>query len=659
MRITPDYPPADPVIVVGAGPAGLRCVEVLSELDPDLPIKVFSGEAFKPYDRVKLSLLLARDIRERAVYCPGPSGASVRLFDNCPIHTIDRYSRSVQDADGEWHAYSKLVLALGSEPHVPGIPNVGIGNVFTFRDIRDTEALLARNLRSRHTVVLGGGLLGLEAARAMLRNNTRVTVVQQGKHLMNRQLDAGAAALLRAKVEALGIEVICPARVKALVADSCSYNTSKAVVGGVELDTGAMLVCDTVIVATGIRPRVALARDHGLAVATGIRVDEHLRTSDEHIYAIGECCQFRGQIHGLVAPGLEQAAVAARHIFDETTTYRGAIESSSLKVAGLQVFSTGEVNTEISASIRSSVYNNPETGTYRAIFTVHGRLTGALAIGSWPEQNRIRATIGEGRRIQVWNRLLFALTGCLWQTRETEDIATWPAAMVVCNCKGVTRGTLSAAKQAGATTCAALSAATGAATVCGSCKPLLEQFTGASPTQAASGSVQWLWRLGILAGCLPLLYWIVGPLPFSASVQAPWPERLWLDGTAKQISGFSLLGLALFSLLMSLNKRLRWLNFMQFTSWRVLHAALGSLAVLTLLIHTGANLGANLNRWLMLDFMAILLLGGAAAMLVSREQLLPARLGKRLRGNLTWAHTLLFWPLPALLAFHVVSVYYF
>lgn len=648
-----------PVIVVGAGPAGLRCVGVLSELAPSLPVKLFSGEAFRPYDRVKLSLLLARDIRERAVYSPRPCGNAFTLFDNCPIKTIDREQRCVLDSDGNWHDYSRLVLALGSEPHIPSLPNIRIGNVFTFRDLRDTEALLARNLRSRHTVVLGGGLLGLEAARAMLRNNTRVTVVQQGKHLMNRQLDAGAAALLEARMRELGIDVLCAARVKAIVPDEQDWNMSKPVVGGVELASGEILRCDTVIVATGIRPRVALARDHGLAVATGIRVDEHLRTSDDYVHAIGECSQFREEIHGLVAPGLEQAAVVARYIVDGKATYCGAIESSSLKVGGLHVFSTGVVNQEVNPSLQSRMYRDPVAGTYRAIFTVHGRLAGALAIGPWPEQHRIRAAIADGRRIHVWNQLLFASTGSVWQMQASEDIATWPAAMVVCNCKGVTRGTLSKAKQAGALTCAALGEATGAGTVCGSCKPLLEQFTGGQSAATTSRAARWLGVLSLMAACVPLAYLSGGAFPFSDTVQATWPDRLWLDGTLKQISGFSLLGLAAVSLLMSLNKRLRWMKFLQFTSWRVLHAMLGVLAVATLFAHTGAHLGANLNRWLMLDFIALLLLGGAAGLLISREHALPARLAKRLRGNFTWAHTLLFWPLPALLVFHVVSVYYF
>lgn len=649
-----------PIIVVGAGPVGLRFVEELSRLDGTLPIRLFTGEAFKPYDRVKLSQLLARDILEQEVYfTPFALGENIYLHENCPIVAIDREQTRVQDTDGNWHDYSRLVLALGSSPFIPGIPNADIKNVFTFRDMKDTQALFARNISSRHTVVLGGGLLGLETARAMYRNNTKVTVVQLGKHLMDKQLDHGAGKLLEESVTKLGIEVICSARVTEILADQNSLNTPRQQVAGVRLDDGRELPCDTVIISTGIVPRTELALAHGLKIDRGIRVNEHLQTSDAQIYAIGECAQYQDQIYGLVAPGYEQALVAAHHIHGEDTFYRGTINATSLKVIGQKVFSVGQINTEESGSIRSVVYRNSGSRQYRAIFTINDRLVGALALGDWPEQNRIRNTIGEKRKVWLWNQLWFKLTGCLWENQTPEDIGAWPATMVVCNCTGTTRQQISAARENGADSLALIAEKTGASTVCGSCGPLLARYCGETAATDNGAHLVWLKRISLTALCGLILFFALGPVPFLDTVQTFRYDQLWLDGFTKQVTGFSLLALAAFSLLVSFSKRFRWFRLGKFTSWRLFHTILGSLAIATLLAHTGINLGMNLNRWLMLDFLLILALGSVAALVISKETLFSARRGKQVRSAFTWAHTLVFWPLPVLLTFHILSVYYF
>ena len=472
-----------PVIVVGAGPVGLRCVEELSRLEPTGKIRLFTGEAFRPYDRVKLSQLLARDILEQEIYfSPFALGTNIYLHENCPVEEIDRAGKRVRDSAGNWHAYSKLVLALGSSPFIPNIANIGLKNIFTFRDLKDTEALFARNISSRHTVILGGGLLGLETARAMLRNNTRVTIIQLGKHLMDKQLDTGAGRLLEASVTRMGIHVICGHRVTEFLADPHEFNTSRKQVSGIRLNDGRELSCDTVIISAGIRPRTTLALAHGLAVDRGITVNQHLQTSDPDIYAIGECAQFGDQVFGLVAPGYEQALVAAHHINAGMAVYKGTINATALKVVGEKVFSIGQINPETSSSIRRQVFHDREGKRYRAIFTVNNRLVGALALGDWPEQGRIRTSIGEGRHIWFWQRWQFRLAGCLWQNREPEDISTWPAHSVVCNCTGTTRQQLTNARLAGADTVELLAGATRASTVCGSCTPLLAQFCGRTET---------------------------------------------------------------------------------------------------------------------------------------------------------------------------------
>ena len=648
-----------PIIVVGAGPVGIRFVEELCALSPNQPVKLFTGEAFKPYDRVKLSQLLARDIKETEIYTPVASSPTVTLFENCPVVEISPETKQVKDAEGNTHDYLNLVLALGSDAYVPNIPNADIRNTFTFRDMKDTEALFARNITSRHTVILGGGLLGLETARAMQRNGTKVTVIQLAKHLMNRQLDDKAGELLGNKVESMGIDVICSTLVKEIIPDEYDLNTSRPYVGGVLLDNGQVLKCDTVIIATGIKPRTALAQKAGLSIGRGVTVNSHLQTSDNNIYAIGECAQYEEQIFGLVAPGWEHASVAAHHIISGQADYKGTINASALKVVGEKVFSVGEVNQEVSQSIRRDYYFNKAQGIYRAVFSTNNRLVGALAIGNWSEQNRVRASISEDRKIYFWHRILFKLTGHLWKQQSPEDISSWPANMVVCNCTGTTRGQLSAAKKAGATSLVSLKTATRASTVCGSCEPLLSQFVGETPSGKKQWDLAWLKSVSIFSVILLGLYFIFGPVPFSHSVQQFQPDQLWLNSFTKQLTGFIILGIGTFSLLMSLNKRLSWFNLGSFGSWRLFHTVLGLLAIGMLLAHTGMNLGDNLNQWLMINFLALLLLGGLAGIVISNESWLPARQAKKVRSYFTWAHTLLFWPLPALLAFHILSVYYF
>lgn len=648
------------VIVVGAGPVGQRFIKEMHSAAPGLRIKLFSGEAWRPYDRVKLSQLLARDIDESEVYNPLEESDQLQLFYNCQIVAIDRDKQQVQDSYGHWHKYTSLILALGSAPYIPDIPNIKSRNVFTFRDLQDTQALSARNLRSRHTVIIGGGLLGLETARAMQRNATAVTVVQMGKHLMNQQLDSTAGKLLEARVAALGIKVICNARASAILVAVQSLHDKQPVPYGVRLDNGQELACDTIIISTGIKPRIELALQAGLRVGRGIHVNEHLQTSDPAIYAIGECVQFGEQLYGLVAPGLEHAAIVAHQLAGQASVYKDSINACSLKVVGEQVFSMGDVNTEAGPSLQTTSFSDPQTESYRAIFTINNRLVGALSIGAWSGQQRVRASISAGRRVFFWNRFSFESTGNLWPHAEEESISNWPAAMVVCNCTGTTRGQLTVARAAGAQTIAALAECTRASTVCGSCQPLLAQFVGSSSDKVIAPSLRWLQALCIICGLLIAGLLLQGPLAFSLSVQKPGLDALWLDATTKQITGFTMLGLSVLALLLSLSKR--WKLFARlgkFTSWRVFHTALGLGALFILLLHTGMQPGVNLNAWLMLDFLALLAVGVLAGLFISVEHKLAARLGKRLRGYLTWAHTLVFWPLPTLLTFHVVSVYYF
>ena len=283
----PITPESAPIVVVGAGPAGMRAAEELIRRKPDTPVIVFGDERWRPYNRVRLTPLVVGEISLADVYFPELKAAAGQRVET--IHrrvvAIDRAAKTVADSTGETHLYSSLVLATGSRPHVPAIPGIDKRNVFTFRDLDDAEKLLARVTSSRKVVVLGGGLLGLEAARGMHGRGVKTVVVEHERHLMPRQLNDRAAGLLADHIHGLGIEVI--------TGDGVAEVLGQAAVEGVRLVGGREIACDTLVVCTGIRPNIELARQAELAVGRGIRVDDQMRTSDPDVYAVGECAEHR------------------------------------------------------------------------------------------------------------------------------------------------------------------------------------------------------------------------------------------------------------------------------------------------------------------------------------------------------------------------------
>lgn len=648
-----------PIIIVGTGPVGIRLAEELVARGCMRPIVMFGDEPWEPYDRIRLSSLLAgeADLSELQAR-PRFGDTSVSCHHNCPIVSIDTERQQVIDGQGRGHRYSQLVLAVGSQPFRPSIPGVDAQRVYTFRDLNDTQALMARSAGSRRVVVIGGGLLGLETARAMQRAGTEVTVIQQADRLMNRQLDHEAAAQLRDNIKAKAIQVRLGEGVREILVED--QGTQRPRVAGVRLRNGDELACDTVILSAGIRPNVDLARDADIAVAKGIVVDHTLKTSAPNVYAVGECIEFNGQLFGLVAPGYEQAAVLAARLCGEEAFYTGSISATELKVVGLPVFSIGELEEDRKRSWRFAtwIYRDRERGIYRKLIFRQGRLTAAIAIGEWPEVKRVQEAVSAQRRINPMQWLRFVGSGNLWSSDGGSDVARWPASAVVCNCRGLTRGYLSdtLAECDGKVE---LIARTGASSVCGSCSPLVAELCGESAPRPPlqSGLLVAAVMALILAIAIPL----GSPVPYAQSVQESLHQLalLWSDGLYKQISGFSLLGLTVVGLYLSLNKRVKKLSFGKFTFWRLLHTVLGLLCLMILLAHTGLRMGENLNAYLMANFLALAGLGAVTAMVIAGETSLGAMMGKRLRRWCSWGHIVLFWPLPTLLAFHVISVYYF
>jgi nitrite reductase (NADH) large subunit len=642
-----------PVIVIGGGPSGIRVCQELARRGLDAI--VFNAERWPPYNRVKLTPLLCGDVQlglvSQPLTFPGPG--QVTLYSDHSIVDVDRFARTVTGRFGRVWRYSKLVFCTGSRAHVPPIPGRELAGVFTFRNFDDVEKLVARSFRARRAVVIGGGLLGLEAARGMAARGTETWVIEHERHLMVRQLDERAGALLARDIAALGITV--------RTGKSVTRITGNARVEAIELSHGEQVSCDTVILCTGIRANIELARDIGLAVGRGIKVSATLQTSDPDIYAAGECAEFEDHIYGLVGPGFEQALTAAAHIAGEPTSYAGSVPATKLKVVGTDVFSMGDVEQlDQRNDVKAASFEGKEGSAYRKLVIQRGRLVGAIAIGDWPEINRLQEGIRARLRLWPWQRVRFGLTGNVWAKRAASSVREWPRAATVCNCTGVTRGQIGDAIAVGCSSIADIRRDTGASTVCGSCGPLIGELLGAAPERKPVAAHRPILVASGVAALLALLTLLLPIWPTARNIDARGlADLLWLDGAWKQASGYTLLALSLVAGLLSLRKRA--LRLWEFATWRVVHVIVGAGTLLVLFLHTGFRLGSNLNMWLMISFLGVSFAGGAAGLATALEHRLFSTSGEgaRARSLSFWLHVLALWPLPLLLAAHVLTVYFY
>lgn len=646
------HPEADaPVVVVGGGPVGLRVAQDLTLRH--VAVLQFNAERWKPYNRLKLTPFLAGEVQIGIVYQPNlfPANARVTQYTGQTVVAIDRDAKTVTNNLGRSFAYSKLVLCLGSHAHIPPIPGRDLAGVYRFRNFDDVELLVARSLRSRRTVVIGGGLLGLEAARGMALRRVETIVVEHESHLMARQLDKAGGTLLARQIAAMGVGVRTGNSVKAI--------EGAGRVECVVLANGEAIDCDTVIICTGIRPNIDLARNAGIAVGRGITVDDAMRTSDPDIYAAGECAEHDGNIYGLVAPGLEQAAVAAARVAGDTASYRGSVPTTRLKIVGTDVFSMGDIEqADQRLDLSSSVWQAADGKAYRRLILRRGRLVGAMAVGDWPEVNRIQQAVRD--RSFVWPRQLYRFrnTGILYPAAAPKSAAQWPAAATVCNCTGVTRGQLGEAMRLGATTIDGLMRETNASTVCGTCRPLLHEILGGQKKHEPVFGARAIAAFSALAAIAALIAWFAPPWPYSLSMeQGLGIDRFWLDGDWKQVSGFTLLGLSAVIAFLSVRKRIkaRWLGHYKF--WRIVHTAIGTAALAVLFMHTGFRLGNNLNFWLMTTFLTVAAVGSVTGLVTARDHKLLSSGKASPRDAVVWLHILTFWPMPVLLMLHIVTVY--
>lgn len=644
-------------IIVGGGPAGTRVAQEMSRRT-EAPIIIFSDEKWGGYNRVKLTPLLAREVNLGQVRQSLELSAAPRVsrVDSTRIMEIDREARLVRDHAGVEWPYLTVTLATGSRAYRPNIPGLDLSNVFTFRSLNDVELLIARAQTTRHTVVIGGGLLGLEAARGMHSRGARVTVVEHEPWLMFRQLDRAGGDLLADNIRRLGIEVRTHAAVRQI------FGTLR--VEGLFLSSGEHMACDTIVICTGIRANLEIARDSGLNVGRGITVDAAMRTSDPEIFAVGECAEFNGMLDGLVAPGLEQAQVAAANATGGEAKYSRREPTTRLKVAGASVFSAGDIDqADQRSDLKSHVWVGPEG--YRRLLMKGGRLAGAIAVGEWTGISHVQQLIQCRARVGFLALREFRNNGSLPGETMPPSVAAWPPAATVCNCTGVTRGQLGDAIAAGCSSVDELARVTSASTVCGSCKPLLQELSGdAAPPEPVKRAGA-LFAFSLVAAIGAMLYAALRPIPMAESFSTGFQlSDLFTDGTFKQISGYTLLALSVLAGVLSLRKRIKWLHFGDYGMWRLVHLGIGGVAVGALVLHSGLRLGTNLNAALMVSFLAAITLGAVGGAIIASEHRL-AGLGlvreRRIdpRKISWWLHMAALWPLPILLSVHVAMVYFY
>ena len=463
------------LVLIGNGMAGVRTLEELLKLDPErYEITVFGAEPHPNYNRIMLSPVLAGEktiddiiLNDRAWY----ESNGITLHTGDPVVGIDRRRRVVRADSGLEAPYDRLLLATGSLPFIIPVPGSNLDGVLGFRDIADVEAMLEAARQYRKAVVIGGGLLGLEAANGLMKQGMDVTVVHLLDTLMEKQLDPPAAALLKQSLEERGLKFHMPAQTTEIRGDGR--------VEAVAFADGSELEADLVVMAVGIRPNIDLAQRAGIYCERGVVVSDTLQTYDPRIYAVGECVQHRGKTYGLVAPLFEQAKVCANHLAGlGYARYEGSVTSTKLKVTGIDLFSAGRFNEQ--EGDETLVLQDPARGVYKKLVVRDDRIEGAVLYGdtmdgSWYFQlMRDRADISDFRPTILFGQHDVGDAG---HGDEKTRVMALPDDAEICGCNGVCKGEIvSAIKEKGLFTLEDVRAHTKASASCGSCTGLVEQL---------------------------------------------------------------------------------------------------------------------------------------------------------------------------------------
>jgi len=462
------------LVVIGNGMAGIRAVEELLKLEPEMyDITVFGEEPHPNYNRIMLSPVLAGDktiediiLNSREWYDEN----GITLNTSAKITEIDRAGQKVTDNNGNETAYDRLLIATGSMPFIIPVPGADKEGVIGFRDIADVETMLDVSSKHKKAVVIGGGLLGLEAANGLKLQGMDVTVVHLLDSLMERQLDKASSALLKASLEERGLNFLMQAQTSEILGDQS--------VTGVKFADGSSVEADLVVMAVGIRPNISLARDAGIHCERGIVVNDTLQTFDPKIYSVGECVQHRGLCYGLVAPLFDQAKVVANHLANlGIARYEGSLTSTKLKVTGIDLFSAGDFNEEEGDEVL--LLQDPASNVYKKLVLRDNTIKGAVLYGDTLDGTWYFQLLREGTDISAFrSTILFGQhdLGDAGHGDETR-IASLSDDAEICGCNGVCKGEIvDAIVKKGLFTLDDVRSHTKASSSCGSCTGLVESI---------------------------------------------------------------------------------------------------------------------------------------------------------------------------------------
>ncbi len=463
------------LVVVGNGMAGMRVVEELLKIAPDLyDITVFGDEPYPNYNRIMLSPVLANEqtiddiiLNTREWY----SENHITLHTSARVVKIDRKKRMVFSADGKSAAYDRLLLATGSKPFILPIAGAELDGVLGYRDIKDTNDMIAAAKKYQHAVVIGGGLLGLEAANGLKIQGMQVTVVHKNAWLLERQLDKTSGKMLQKSLEAKGLHFLLEKDTQEIVGEDGR-------VVAVKFNDGQQIPADLVVMAVGIRPNYALAESAGIHCHRGIVVDDTMQTYDPRIYAVGECVSHRGISYGLVAPLFEMAKVCATHLANfGIGLYKGSVTSTKLKVTGIDLFSAGDfAGGEGSEEI---LLHDAVGGVYKKLVIKDDKIVGGVLYGDTTDGAWYFQLLRDQKPIhEIRDNLMFGQDSLGNSGHQGQDkAASMTDEMEVCGCNGVCKGTIvKAIKEKGLFTIDDVKKQTKAASSCGSCTGLVEQI---------------------------------------------------------------------------------------------------------------------------------------------------------------------------------------
>jgi nitrite reductase (NADH) large subunit len=464
------------LVTIGNGMAGVRTLEEVLKLAPDLfEISIFGAEPHPNYNRILLSPVLAGEMTAADIVLNPLDWYrehGIRLHLNKKVAKLDRIARKVVAEDGTEESYDRVLIATGSMPFIPPIPGADAPGVTTYRDIRDTDVMIDAASRHKHAVVIGGGLLGLEAANGLKLRGMDVTVIHLMPWLMERQLDRMAAGMLQRSLEAKGLRFLLEKQTESLIKGESGR------VCAVRFKDGHEIPADLVVMAVGIRPNTALAESAGLHCNRGIVVNDTMQTFDPRIYAVGECVSHRGVAYGLVAPLFEQAKVCANHLAEfGFGRYAGSVTSTKLKVTGVDLFSAG--NFMGGLGTEEIVLHDAAGDVYKKLVLKDDKIVGSVMYGDTADGAWYFQMLREGRNVSdIRDHLMFgqSMLGSAGHQGHSQASAM-PDGMEVCGCNGVCKGTIvKAIKSQGLFTLEDVRKYTKASSSCGSCTGLVEQI---------------------------------------------------------------------------------------------------------------------------------------------------------------------------------------